>query len=103
MRCNSWTGKPPASTIIERLSDEDEIVRMSIVQAIQKHGNGRSTINALVDALQKEKNNAVVDKMVETIASFEASAIEPTLKALMKKTGERPLEAPAAALAHHRR
>ena len=77
--------KPPASKIIERLSDEDELVRESIVQAVQKHGNGRSTISALVDALQKEKNNRVVDKMVETIAGFEAAAIEPTLNALMKK------------------
>ena len=76
--------KPPASKIVERLSDEDEIVRLSIVQAVQKHGNGRSTINALVDALQKETNNAVVDKMVDTVAGFETSAIAPTLSALMK-------------------
>lgn len=76
--------KPPASKIIERLSDGDDLVRLSIVQAVQKHGNGRSTISALVDALQTEKNNRVVDMMVETIAGFEAAAIEPTLKALMK-------------------
>ena len=80
--------KPPASKIIERLSDPDEKVRLSIVEAVQKHGNKPSMVSALVDALQKETNNAVVNKMVETIAGFEKAAIEPTLKALMTKQGD---------------